>query len=105
MSRNANELRLEDLPEVKPYLSTKLKGAGIELVFDLAISILHQLIEEGGILTEADTHVALDLVMKAKRALTDSGMLISDFSTAENILEKTKGEIAMENATRSTLTF
>ena len=58
MSRDANELRLEDLPEVKPHLVTKLRGAGIESIFDLAISIPHQLIEDGGILTGADTHVA-----------------------------------------------
>lgn len=90
MSRNANELRLEDLPEVKPHVITKLRGAGIESIFDLAISIPHQLIEEGDILTGAGTHVALDLVMKAKRALIDSGLLIKDFSTAEDILEKKK---------------
>jgi DNA repair protein RadA len=90
MSQNASGLRLEDLPEVKPHLITKLRAAGIESILDLAISIPHQLIEEGGILTGADTHVALDLVMKAKRALTDSGLLIKDFSTFEDILEKRK---------------
>jgi DNA repair protein RadA len=90
MSRNANELRLEDLPEIKPQLITKLKGAGIESIYDLAISIPHQLVQEGGILTGADTLVVLDLVMKAKRALIDSGLIIKDFSTAEEILEKRK---------------
>jgi len=75
MSQNASELRLEDLPEVKPHLITKLKGAGIESIFDLAISIPYQLIEEGGILTGADTHVA-------------SGLLFKDFSTAKEILER-----------------
>ena len=77
MSPNANELRLEDLPEVKPHLITELRGAGIESIFDLAISIPHHLIEEGDKLTGADAHVALDLVMKAKRALIDSGLLIN----------------------------
>ena len=58
MSQKASELRLEDLPEVKPYLITKLNRAGIESVFDLAIAIPHELIENNGILTGADTHVA-----------------------------------------------
>ena len=82
-------LRLEDL-EIKPHIITRLKGAGIESIFDLAISIPHQLIEDGGILTGADTHVALDIVMKAKKALIDSGLLAKDFSTAEQILERRK---------------
>jgi hypothetical protein len=50
MSQNVGGLRLEDL-EIKPHLITKLKGAGIESIFDLAISIPHQLIEDGSILT------------------------------------------------------
>jgi hypothetical protein len=50
MSQNVGGLWLEDL-EIKPHLITKLKGAGIESIFDLAISIPHQLIEDGSILT------------------------------------------------------
>ena len=71
MSQNASELRLEDLPGVKPHLITRLKNAGIESLFGLAISISipHQLTEDGGILTGADLTIALDLVMKAKNAL------------------------------------
>jgi len=34
MSQNASELRLEDLPEVKPQLITKLNRAGMESVFE-----------------------------------------------------------------------
>ena len=89
MSQNLGGLRLEDL-EIKPHLITKLKGAGIESIFDLAVSIPHQLIEEGGILNGADTNTALDIVMKAKKALIDSGFLSKDFSTAEEILERRK---------------
>src|SRR6266487_5715596 len=88
MSQNDNGLRLEDL-EIKPHLITKLRGAGIESIFDLAISIPHQLVEDGGILTGADTQIALELVMKAKTALIDSGLLAKDFSSAE-ILERRK---------------
>ena len=87
MSQNVGGLRLEAL-EIKPHLITKLKGAGIESIFDLAISIPHQLIEVGGILTGADAQVALELVMKAKKALIDSGLLAKDFSTAEEMLQR-----------------
>jgi hypothetical protein len=42
--------------EIRPDWIDKLKKAGIESVFDLAISIPHQLVEDGvGILTAADT--------------------------------------------------
>ena len=81
-------LRLEDL-DIKPYMITKLKIAGIESVFDLAISIPHQIIDTGGgMLTGTDEHVALELVTKAKKALVDSGLLFKDFSTAQEILER-----------------
>ena len=88
MSQNAAELRLEDL-EIKPYLITKLKNAGIESIFDLAISIPHDLIDiGGGILSGTSEDIALDLVTKAKNALVNSGILVKDFSTAEALLER-----------------
>ncbi|MDP9289966.1 MAG: hypothetical protein M3P08_17465, partial [Thermoproteota archaeon] len=49
ISQNVDELRLEDLPEVKPLLITKLNRDGIESVFDLAIAISHEFIENNGI--------------------------------------------------------
>jgi len=83
-------LRLEDL-DIKPYMISKLKLAGIDSVFDLAISIPHQLIDTGGgMLTGTDEYVAFELVTKAKKALVDSGLLYKDFSTAEEILERRK---------------
>jgi DNA repair protein RadA len=90
MSQAATKVRLEDL-DIKPYLITKLKMAGIESVFDLAISIPHQLIGVGeGMLTGTDEHAALELVTKAKKALVDSGLLFKDFCTAQEILERRK---------------
>ena len=47
MSQNAAEIGLEDL-ETKPYVITKLKNAGIESIFDLAISVPHDLMDVGG---------------------------------------------------------
>jgi len=57
----------------------------------LAISLPHDLIDVGGgILSGASEDVALDLVMKAKNALVNSGVLARDFSTAEALLERRK---------------
>jgi DNA repair protein RadA len=93
VSQAAAKVRLEDL-DIKPYVITKLKMAGIESVFDLAISIPHQLIDVGGgILTGTDEHVALELVTKAKKALVDCGLLYKDFSTAQDILDRRKNLI------------
>ena len=86
----AAKVRLEDL-DIKPYMITKLKMAGIQSVFDLAISIPHQLVDiGGGVLTGTDEHVALELVTKAKKVLVDSGLLYKDFSTAQDILDRRK---------------
>jgi DNA repair protein RadA len=88
MSQTAANTRLEDL-DIKPYIITKLKMAGIQSVFDLAISIPHQLVDiNNGMLTGTNEQVALELVTKAKKALIDSGLLFKDFSTAEQILER-----------------
>ena len=74
MSQAAAKIRLEDL-DIKPRMIEKLKMAGIQSVFDLAISIPHQLVDIGdGILTGSDEHVALELVTKDKKALVDSGI-------------------------------
>jgi DNA repair protein RadA len=90
VSQAATKVRLEDL-DIKPYVITKLKMAGIQSVFDLAISIPHQLVDVGGgMLTGTDEHVALDLVTKAKKVLVNSGLLYKDFSTAQDILERRK---------------
>jgi hypothetical protein len=54
MSQAAAKMHLEDL-DIKPYVITKLKMAGIESVFDLAISIPHHLTDgSGGMLTGTD---------------------------------------------------
>jgi hypothetical protein len=52
MSQSA-KVRLEDF--IKPYMTSKLRMAGIQSVFDLAISIPHKLIDiSGGMLTGTD---------------------------------------------------
>jgi DNA repair protein RadA len=92
MSQAVAKIRLEDLDMI-PYITAKLKMAGIQSVFDLAISIPHQLVDiggSGGMLTGTDEHFALELVTKAKKALVGAGLLYKDFSTAQDILERRK---------------
>jgi hypothetical protein len=54
MSQAAAKVRLVDL-DIKPYVITKLKMAAIQSIFDLAISIPHQLVDiSDGMLTATD---------------------------------------------------
>ncbi|HYT02997.1 MAG TPA: hypothetical protein VEL70_08800 [Candidatus Acidoferrum sp.] len=50
MSQNVSGLPLQNL-EIKPHPISKLKVAGIESIFDLAIIIPHQLTQDCDILT------------------------------------------------------
>jgi hypothetical protein len=72
MSQNAAESSLEDL-EIKPYLITKLRNAGIESIFDLAVSVPLDLLEY------CPEQVAVDLAMRARKALADKGALVKNF--------------------------
>ena len=90
---HVSDLRLEDLPGVEPYLISKLKRAGIQSVLDLAVSILIELAgggdyDDSGI--AADSETISELVLKAKKALMDSGALGKEFCTAEEFLERRK---------------
>ena len=95
---HVSDLRLEDLPDVEPYLINKLKRAGIQSVLDLAVSIPHELAEgEGGNYIDddnnnaaitADIETISQLIGKAKKALIDSGALSKEFCTAEEVLER-----------------
>ena len=74
---HVSDLQLEDLPGVQPHLINKLKQAGINSVLDLAVSIPQELAVGGeGSVISADTETISELVLKAKKALTDSRALI-----------------------------
>src|SRR5215468_5402678 len=99
------KLHFEDLDRKSDIIS-KLKLAGIDSVFDLAISIPHQLTDVGGgALTGTDERVALELVTKAKKALVDSGLLYKDFSTAQDILERRKNLLRCTTGTAKLNSF
>jgi DNA repair protein RadA len=94
---HVSDLQLEDLPGVQLHLISKLKQAGIQSILDLAISIPNELAVGGeggggyeGNTISADTETITELVLKAKKALVDSGALIKEFSTADQVLERRK---------------
>jgi DNA repair protein RadA len=90
---HVSDLQLEDLPGVQPHLISKLKRAGIQSVLDLAVSVPHGLAAGGeggyeGSVISADKETVSELVLKAKKALVDTGALIKEFSTADQVLER-----------------
>ena len=105
---HVSDLQLEDLPGVEPHLINKLKRAGIQSVLDLAVSIPHELAlgateydsGDRGAVT-ADTETISDAVLKAKRALIESGALIKEFCTADQVLEKRKSLIRFTTGSKN----
>ena len=92
---HVSDLRLEDLPDVEPYLISKLKRAGIQSVLDLAVSIPIELAGGGDYIIDdensaitSDIETISQLIGKAKKALMDSGALSKEFCTAEEFLER-----------------
>jgi DNA repair protein RadA len=93
---HVNDLQVEDLPGVEPHLIDKLKRAGIKSVLDLAVSVPQELAAVGvgggydGSIVAADPETISEAVFKAKKVLIDSGALIKEFSTADQVLERRK---------------
>jgi hypothetical protein len=93
---DVSDLQLEELPGVQQHLISKLKQAGIQSILDLAVSIPNELAAGGegvgyeGNTISADKETISELVLKAKKALVDSGALIKEFSTADQVLERRK---------------
>ena len=99
---HVSDLQLEDLPGVQPHLISKLKQVGIQSVLDLAVSIPHELAVGGeGSVISADTETISELVMTAKRALADSGALIKEFSTADQVLERRKSLVRFTTGSKN----
>jgi len=103
MSQNANDFPIEDLPDVKPHLISKLKRAGIDSIHELAVSIPNELVLDKGV--GDDLQVVSELVTKARRSLIDSGLLVKEFCTAEEILERRKGLVRFSAGSAKLDTF
>jgi DNA repair protein RadA len=100
---HVSDLQLEDLPGVQPHLISKLKQAGVNSVLDLAASTPNELAEAGyeGNAISADTETISELVLKAKKALADSGALVNEFSTADQVLERRKSLVRYTTGSNS----
>ena len=104
---------VSDLPGVEPHLINKLKRTGIQSVLDLAVSIPYELAlgateydsSGGGGAVTADIETISDAVLKAKRALIESGVLIKEFCTADQVLEKRKSLIRFTTGSKSWMIF
>ena len=104
---HVSELQLDDLPGVKPHLISKLKQAGVRSVLDLAVSIPNELAVGGegggyeGNTISADAETISELVLKAKKVLIDSGTLIKEFSTADQVLERRKSLVRYSTGSKN----
>jgi DNA repair protein RadA len=100
---HVSDLQLEDLPGVEPHLITKLKHAGIQSVLDLAVSVPHELAVGGYDDSEisVDTETISEAVLKAKKALIDSGALVKEFCTADQVLERRKSLVRFTTGSKN----
>jgi DNA repair protein RadA len=104
---HVSDLRLEDLPGVQSHLISKLRQAGIQSVLDLAVSIPNELAAGGegagyeGNAISADKDTISELVLKAKKTLVDSGALIREFSTADQVLERGKSLVRYSTGSKN----
>src|SRR5919197_340006 len=101
---HVTDLQLEDLAGVEPHLITKLKRAGIQSVLDLAVSIPHELAAgsyDGSGAISADIETISEAVLKAKKLLIESGALIKEFSTADQVLERRKSLVRFTTGSKN----
>jgi DNA repair protein RadA len=99
---HVSDLQLQDLPGVQPHLISKLRQAGIQSVLDLAVSVPQELAAGGeGSAISADTETISELVLKAKKALADSGALVKEFSTADQVLERRKSLVRFTTGSKN----
>jgi DNA repair protein RadA len=104
---HVNDLQVEDLPGVEPHLIDKLKRAGIKSVLDLAVSVPQELAAVGGgggydgSIVAADPETISEAVLRAKKVLIDSGALIKEFSTADQVLERRKSLVRFTTGSKN----
>jgi DNA repair protein RadA len=103
MSQNANDFQIEGLPDVEAHLISKLKKGGIDSIHELAASIPNELVMDKGI--GDDVKAMSELVTKARMSLIDSGLLVREFCTAEEILERRKGLVRFSTGSTKLDTF
>jgi DNA repair protein RadA len=80
------DITLEDLPGIKPISISRLKRIGVESVLELATAIPQEIATEAG--ENLDTAKAL--VMEARNALSNIGLLSKEFCSATELMNQRK---------------
>jgi DNA repair protein RadA len=83
-SQAITDLHLEDLPGIKPLEISKLKRIGVESVLELATSIPRDLAEDTG---DKEESMSI-LIVQARKALANIGLLSKEFCTAADIMTR-----------------
>jgi DNA repair protein RadA len=97
MSEAITDLHIEELGGIKQSQLMKLKRIGIDSVLELAVSIPQELADETG--DEVENMSAL--IIEAKRALTNIGLLSKEFCSASDILNRRKQVLRCETGSKS----
>src|SRR5918992_5325980 len=104
MSRDGGAL--ESLQDVNKRLISKLEGAGIQSISDLATATPYELLEDyysnydqGA--TGIDVDTISEVIIKAKQKLIADGLLEKDFSSAEKMLERRQNLIRFSTGSES----
>jgi DNA repair protein RadA len=97
---------LESLHGVNQHLISKLQGAGIHSVSDLAATTTSELLEDyytnyDESVNGIDEATISQLIIKAKQKLIEDGILCKDLTTAENMLEIRKRLIKFSTGSKS----
>jgi len=82
----AIDITLEDLPNIKPISISRLKRLGIESVLELATAIPQEIANESG----ENLETATGLVIEARNALSNIGVLSKEFCSASEIMNRRK---------------
>lgn len=85
-SKNVMELEIEDIEGVGPTTARKMREAGVSSVMELATAVADELAADLGGSKEAATN----FIMAAQKLLRESGVLDSEFTTADVEFEKRK---------------
>jgi DNA repair protein RadA len=97
---------LESLHGVSQHLISKLQGAGIQSISDLAATTTSELLEDyysnydesaKGI----DEQTISQLIIKAKQKLIEDGVLCKELTTAEDMLEVRKSLVKFSTGSKS----
>ena len=104
MSRDGGALK--SLQDVNRKLISKLEGAGIQSISDLATATPYELLEDyysnydqGA--TGIDVETISEVIIKAKQRLIADGLLEKDFSSAEKMLERRQDLIRFSTGSES----